>query len=276
MYKRKSNYFCDVCGKDFYLRPSTKKKSKTYCCSSECSAKMRSIIKRKELEEKLGIDNFEYWLREKYEKELLTIRKISNLIYGHNRNSSTVLKWLHEYGIEVRTGSEAVKTQWINADERKEASRQIAYKYLQTKDSRDSLREVMQTDEYKQKQSVTKKGERNGMWNVTGEQHPNWNPERTKEQRIAERKTEKDSRWRKDIFNRDKYICQCCGYDKGHILVAHHMNSWHWCVEGRYDVNNGITLCEPCHKRFHKEYGIKNNTKEQMNAFLEKYNKQIV
>jgi len=38
----------------------------------------------------------------------------------------------------------------------------------------------------------------------------------------------------------------------------------------RYDIENGITLCEECHMSFHIEFGKKDNNPEQINIFLQK------
>lgn len=56
--------------------------------------------------------------------------------------------------------------------------------------------------------------------------------------------------WRKSVFKRDDYTCQHCG-EKGGKLNAHHIKKWSECVEERFSVNNGITLCEECHKDIH-------------------------
>jgi hypothetical protein len=39
--------------------------------------------------------------------------------------------------------------------------------------------------------------------------------------------------------------------------------------ELRFNINNGITMKKEIHKLFHKIYGKKNNTKEQIEKFAE-------
>ena len=74
-------------------------------------------------------------------------------------------------------------------------------------------------------------------------------------------------KWVYNVYKRDDYTCQCCG-KRGGDLVAHHLNSYNWDKEHRIDVNNGITLCEQCHRDFHIKYGMGNNTKEQYIEFI--------
>jgi hypothetical protein len=45
------------------------------------------------------------------------------------------------------------------------------------------------------------------------------------------------------------------------------MNGWNWCVEERYDIDNGSSLCVPCHNTFHLIYGKGKNTKAQYEEF---------
>lgn len=71
-------------------------------------------------------------------------------------------------------------------------------------------------------------------------------------------------RWRKSVFARDNYTCLNC-YRRGSDLEADHTLPFGKFIERRLDVNNGRTLCKPCHKikteqdwmleRLAKQYG---------------------
>lgn len=76
--------------------------------------------------------------------------------------------------------------------------------------------------------------------------------------------------WRKSCFERDNFTCQKCEQYGGELRV-HHINNFADFPELRFALDNGITFCKKCHQNFHKKYGIKNNTKEQLDEFLNKY-----
>jgi hypothetical protein len=57
--------------------------------------------------------------------------------------------------------------------------------------------------------------------------------------------------WRKAVFQRDQRICQSCSATGGE-LHAHHLKSWAEYPELRFAIDNGLTLCEPCHMAWHK------------------------
>ena len=57
---------------------------------------------------------------------------------------------------------------------------------------------------------------------------------------------EGQSAWRKGVLARDKYTCQNCNA-KDVPLQAHHILSYEDFPDKRLDVDNGLTLCTPCH-----------------------------
>lgn len=54
--------------------------------------------------------------------------------------------------------------------------------------------------------------------------------------------------WRSAVFQRDGWLCQTCRLRENNKLHAHHIKSWADYPELRFDVENGVTLCEDCHK----------------------------
>jgi len=69
-------------------------------------------------------------------------------------------------------------------------------------------------------------------------------------------------KWARQIKERDNYLCQLCDR-RGLALNSHHINSWDDFIEQRYDLKNGITLCERCHSFLHSIYGKGRNTRMQ-------------
>lgn len=59
-------------------------------------------------------------------------------------------------------------------------------------------------------------------------------------------------RWRKAVLIRDEYCCQLCIDKTAEDLEAHHIKGFASFPELRFDVNNGLTICEPCHKYIHR------------------------
>ncbi|MFA7101508.1 MAG: HNH endonuclease [Bacilli bacterium] len=87
--------------------------------------------------------------------------------------------------------------------------------------------------------------------------------------------TKEYQQWRMSIFQRDYFICQCCE-SKSNKLNAHHIQNFSNFPDLRLDINNGITLCEDCHSinkkgSFHNIYGTKNNTREQLEEYIQRY-----
>ena len=89
--------------------------------------------------------------------------------------------------------------------------------------------------------------------NNRGENHGNWNPNLTDEERENGRNFPENREWIKAIFEIDGHTCQKC-LVRGGELVAHHIFPWALFPKLRFEVENGITLCEGCHKYYHSIY----------------------
>lgn len=89
----------------------------------------------------------------------------------------------------------------------------------------------------------------------------------------------KYNQWRSEVFLRDNFICQKCGA-RGGRLHAHHKKSFSVLFQEAincmplfdpyiacllysplWDVSNGVTLCEKCHKKTKSYLAGKNQTK---------------
>lgn len=110
-----------------------------------------------------------------------------------------------------------------------------------------------------------------------GEDSPRWKGGVAKIR--SERFTYDYMKWRTEVFSKNNYTCQCCqdksGNGKSIKLNAHHIMNWKDNPGLRFDVENGITLCEKCHNQFHSQYGKRYNTKEQIDNFLLNNGKKV-
>jgi hypothetical protein len=82
------------------------------------------------------------------------------------------------------------------------------------------------------------------------------------------RRSEMYREWSFKVKRRDGFTCQKCG-KRGGVLHSHHIESWDQNPELRFNIENGITLCEDCHFEFHKKYGKGKNTREQFARWAE-------
>lgn len=101
----------------------------------------------------------------------------------------------------------------------------------------------------------------------SGSNHYNWNPNKSNAERSLQRTYPGYDEWRKTIWARDNYTCQAC-YRRGWKLRAHHILNYAEYPHLQQDMNNGITLCLACHNEFHKIYGRKKNTRDQLDEYI--------
>jgi len=78
-----------------------------------------------------------------------------------------------------------------------------------------------------------------------GSNGPSWKGGISKvNRRLRASKRFKD--WRVSVFTRDDYTCQMCGV-RGGYLEPDHIKPFAYFPEDRFDIDNGRTLCRPCH-----------------------------
>ena len=96
-----------------------------------------------------------------------------------------------------------------------------------------------------------------GKW-MRGSGNPNWkNGASTERKKDWKRDAGAQSKWRRQVFYRDKYTCTMCRYSpiESNFLRAHHVRPWATYPALRIDISNGRTLCRICHDFYHEFSG---------------------
>jgi len=121
-----------------------------------------------------------------------------------------------------------------------------------------------------------------GTWkskNITQEKNHNWKGGATP-LLILIRNSHKSQIWRQEVFKRDSFVCQKCKQVGGQ-LHAHHEIKFSVLMENvkynlpllplyeaamiykpLWDISNGTTFCEKCHKKIHRRTQNDNNIAE--------------
>lgn len=98
---------------------------------------------------------------------------------------------------------------------------------------------------------------------MSGSKHPNWKGGVMKGRKDRNKAEYKN--WRKDVFYRDNYTCQLCKKRGGYLEADHYPIPYSICEmiwgEGKYDIDNGRTLCKECH------HGDKKNLHDSLFLF---------
>jgi 5-methylcytosine-specific restriction endonuclease McrA len=72
--------------------------------------------------------------------------------------------------------------------------------------------------------------------------------------------------WRLMVYGRDNYTCQMCG-QRGVYFNAHHILPCRDFPDLIYSVDNGVTLCEPCHR---KTYNCEKDYADNLKSLVKK------
>lgn len=90
-----------------------------------------------------------------------------------------------------------------------------------------------------------------------------------KDNRPIKRNDKIYQKFRIRVLKRDK-VCQCCGATDS--LHVHHLSSFVLHNSRGADTDNGIALCEDCHKEYHRIYGkLEDNNPVNFAKFMREY-----
>ncbi len=134
----------------------------------------------------------------------------------------------------------------------------VGYRLLP--ETREKIRQALTgkklTEEHKKNMSESRKGRKlseehkqNLSKALSGDKGPGWKGGLSNKNHLI-RTSRKFRLWREEVFTRDDWICQDCRV-RGCILHPHHILALSEHPEFAYDVDNGITLCVPCHRKRH-------------------------
>ena len=217
---------CVICGNPFQQSHQT-----ILCCSNKCGQIFKQINFDKTLESKLNMP-IEIWLREYYLNQFWSFRKICIHL---KINIRTLMRYMRQFNIPVRHGSDAIKTQWVNNPARQKAQSEFSKKLPHiTGDANPAKR-----PDVRLKISLSKRGDKNPMYNILGITNPKWK---------GGKMTCRGKGWnsiRTQVLRRDNNTCQQCGSTNN--LEVHHIVTFRN-KKNFNSLTNLVTLCKNCHK----------------------------
>ena len=204
-------------------------------------------------------------------------RKLSEANKGHKHTEATrkkiseIRKGKYQLGTGFRKGHKSGMT---NKHHSEETKKKISKARMGRKLSKEHIKKLSNARKgkvpwNKGKPYLQIRGEKNHLWKggIT--------PENVKIRMSIEMRL-----WREAVFARDNWTCQKCkiksGVGETVYLHSHHIQNFAQYPELRFAIDNGITFCKKCHKEFHSIYGRKNNTREQLEEFLDENGKLII
>lgn len=222
---------CSFCGKQVSRRKQTKN-VRIHFCDLTCKSEYQKLAKPVTKE----------WLTDHYIVKRLDTSQIAKLV---NRNPKSVWNWLKDFSIPTRKRGTTG-----NGWKSKGAVNPFLGKH-HSKNTRNKLRAIAISQNrvpYHRHIGSYMKGRK-------GDQCPNWKGGVTPERQSAYNSLE----WRKcvkTVWKRDNGTCQLCNLVKSkmrHVpFDIHHIQSFA-VRETRFDPDNLVLLCEPCHYFVHSK-----------------------
>lgn len=137
-----------------------------------------------------------------------------------------------------------------------ESKKKLRDKHLGKKLSEDTKKKISLSQTGKKRKPWSEEHKKKLSLKMKGENGPNWRGGLTEKNKLL-RKSFEFKQWRELVFKRDDWTCQECKV-KGGRLHPHHLKSFSEFIDLRFDINNGLTLCESCHKKT-ENYGRNTN-----------------
>ncbi len=180
------------------------------------------------------------WLQEQYHGQQLSANDISNKC---DCSKSTILRWLDKHNIDKRDKSEAAK---IRAERYPHTTQNYPEEFRET--SAWELWDEEEREEFREWLSEERTGEKNPMWNVTGEDHHNYKPDKKRGRFYM---TKEWRKVRREALKQADHKCAVCGTQEQ--LVGHHIIPLSKGGEP-HDVDNVAILCRSCHMEWEGLY----------------------
>lgn len=253
--KQKENgkiFTCPVCNKTFYRTPSNiyGKNVKISYCSHKCHYEHKFIRTLKEATKQYP-ESWQELIHGWYVVDKIPVRQITKRLGLSNRVIPRALKMLK---ISQRSAHDRIALQWKDNEKRKKEHAKKMAKLLKGKPSW-SKGLNKKTHPGIKRQSEWMIGTNNPMYGKRGKKHHAYKNGKYTAEKKRFWSTSEYRQWRNAVYERDKYICQKCGDNKGGNLNAHHIKSFIDHPKLRYVVSNGITLCDLCHRFVHSTMG---------------------
>lgn len=176
-------------------------------------------------------------------------RKIGEASRGNKYSAGKRLSLEHRKAISDANKGVKRSLGYKHTAEAKEKMSITRKGHIVSPETRQKLSQVMKgrviTSEMRTKISQTKKGKPN--LSARGVNSNFWRGGISSENKLL-RNCMEYRLWRESIFKRDKFICVWCKTKKG-PFNADHIKPFAYFPELRFAIDNGRTLCVPCHRK---------------------------
>lgn len=231
---------CENCGNTFETKPSNLAHGRGKCCSLKCSYESRGRNSRKRVTRICQRCGKEFEITPSMDK------KGKGVYCSWECLHPPVINKCAKCGKEFRSSPSSKATYCskscaYKSEERSDKIRKLISGSWNDPSSRiirmEGIRNRSNSDEWKSAKHFQR-----------GVNHPTYKGNK-KDRAIAVGRYEY-KQWHKHVLERSNFTCQKCG-KRGGFLQAHHIEDWANNPKLRYDVSNGIALCEDCHLIIH-------------------------